>query len=102
MRNKLEFKILSLIFGIIIISIFASSAGVLYMVRSDMYSVAVDTLEGTSKVVMTELERSMISGNPEVTKELLYDLRKIEDSLEVIEVLNSEGREAFNPEAPIT
>jgi methyl-accepting chemotaxis protein len=102
MKNKLEFKILSLIFGIIIISIFVSSAIVLYMVRSDMYSVAIDALEGTAAVVMVELEQTMLSGDPAVTKKVLSNLRTIEDSLETIEVLNHEGREAFKQYAPIT
>jgi len=99
MREKLEFKILSLIFGVIVISILATSALVLYMVRSDIYHVSAERLESTSEVVTTGIEQTMLSGDPTVTRHLIEDLRNLE-GFDSIDVLDSEGREAFAKDAP--
>lgn len=96
MREKLEFKILSLVFGIIIISILAASVFILYAVRSDVYSMAIERLEGTSKVIMAGIEQTMLSGEPDMTKHLIEDLRSLE-GLDNIDVFDAEGRKAFSP-----
>ncbi len=101
MREKLEFKILSLIFVVIIISIFVTSAVVLYMVRSDIYSITTERLKGTSAVVMKGVERTMVSGDPEITRKLVKELRALE-GFESLNVYNAEGREAFVRNAPAT
>lgn len=101
MKEKLEFKILSLIFGIIVISILATSVLVLYVVRSDVYSVAKQRLEGTADVIVRGIEETMLLADNSVTKNLVADIREVE-GFESIEVFNSEGRKAFEPDSPVT
>jgi len=99
-KKKLEFKILSLIFGIIIISIVATSALVLYIVRADVYSVASDRLQGTAGAITKSIEQTMLSGNSALTKSLVQDIRDAGGFH--AEVLNTDGREAFLINSPIT
>jgi methyl-accepting chemotaxis protein len=99
MKNKLEFKILSLIFGFIITSILATSAIVLYVVRSDVYAVAAERLMGTAGAITKSIEQTMLSGNAELTRMLVDDMRGI-SGIEA-EVFSSEGRIAFSPGSPI-
>ena len=81
MRNKLEFKILFTIICIIIVSIFVSSIGVLYVERSDIYAVARDRLKGTAGVITTGIEQTMISDDTNITRNFVSGLKIAEVSI---------------------
>jgi methyl-accepting chemotaxis protein len=100
MKEKLEFKIFStgaviLIIGVIIINIF-----VYRMEKSGVQSLSKERLAATSKIVTKAIEHSMVEGKAYVTERLVRDIKSLSD-FDYIEVYNSEGREAFNPNASI-
>ncbi len=95
MKQKLEYKILSVIFGIIVVSILVGSAVVLYVERADIYFVATERLGGSAGVIMKGIEHTMLTADPEVTRRLVKDLQGLE-GFESIEVYNAKGKEAFD------
>lgn len=101
MREKLEFKILGFGLAILVVGVILTSTLVALMVRANIYDLARDRIEGTTKVVTKSIEGTMLDGEAKVTKSLTRDLKNV-GGFEGIEVYNREGKEAFKKDAPAT
>jgi methyl-accepting chemotaxis protein len=101
MREKLELKILSLVVLLLLIGILAAGLMVLTIEKESLYSITKAGSEATADIVARNVERTMLEGRADVTKELMNDLKGA-SGIEEISVFNFEGREAFNRKAAPT
>ncbi|MDH4231031.1 MAG: phosphate/phosphite/phosphonate ABC transporter substrate-binding protein [Nitrospirota bacterium] len=99
MREKLELKILSLVVLLLLLGIVAAGFMVLTIEKESLYSISEAGSEATANVIAKDVERTMLEGRADLTKTMISDLRGA-SGIEEIAVLNFEGREAFNSEAP--
>lgn len=92
--DRLETKILGTIVIVLVIGCIFAITVVVYMEKSSLHELSdLRSLE-TAAIISKSIERTMLDGNPDVTKELLTDL-SMTQGIEGINVYNSEGREAF-------
>ncbi len=101
MREKLELKILSLVVLLLLTGILAAGFMVLTIEKESLYSISGTGSETTANVIAKDVERTMLQGRADLTKTLLDDLKSA-SGIEEIAVLNFQGREAFNSDAPAT
>ena len=101
MREKLELKILSIVVILLLVGISAASFMVLTIEKKSLYSLTEVGAEATAKIIARDIERTMLEGRPEIVREMLLDLKR-DSGIEDVSVLNFQGREAFNKEAPAT
>ncbi|MDP3296664.1 MAG: phosphate/phosphite/phosphonate ABC transporter substrate-binding protein [Thermodesulfovibrionia bacterium] len=97
MKLNLEVKIVGLVVGTLFIgSLCIGFFGVAF-IRGDIRDI-VDTYSNTAiSFIKYAIEETMVTGNAEVTKDLLKKKRS-EQSIESIVVFDAEGREAFSPD----
>lgn len=100
LKERLEFKILSVGFIILIAGVISVNLFVFFIVKGSINSLATDRLEASAKIITKGIEETMLDGRAEVTIKLIEDFKSI-SGFEVIEVFNHEGREAFKPDAPL-
>jgi methyl-accepting chemotaxis protein len=98
MKQKLELKVVGLMFIILTGGVIVTSLLVLNMQKRDIQDISRDRLVGTAKVISSGIELTMLEGRAEVTRDMVEELRMV-SGFQSINVLNSEGREAFNPAA---
>jgi methyl-accepting chemotaxis protein len=101
MREKLELKILSLVVALLLAGICAAGFMVLTIEKKSLYSITKAGSEATANIIVKDVERTMLEGRADLTKALVHDLKGI-GGVEDISVMNYEGREAFNRDAPAT
>ncbi len=101
MREKLELKILTIVSVLLLVGISAASFMVLTIEKKSLYSITGTGAEAMAKIVAKDVERIMLEGRADRTKTLVDDLKSA-SGIEKIVVLNFQGREAFNKEAPAT
>ncbi|MBI4823213.1 MAG: phosphate/phosphite/phosphonate ABC transporter substrate-binding protein [Nitrospirae bacterium] len=100
LKERLEFKILSVGFVILIVGVITVSLFVFFIVKDSIKSIAEDRLKASAMLITKGIEETMLDGKAEVTVNLIKDFKAISD-FEGIEVYNHQGREAFKPDAPI-
>lgn len=100
MKEKLEFKILGIGLGILAVGVVLAAVLAVLVAKTDIYSLAKDRLEATTRVITMGIEETMLAGEAGVTRALVNDLKTV-SGFEVIEVYNKEGRKAFKPDAPL-
>lgn len=98
MKGKLEFKMFSLGTVIMVVAVILINGFVLWIEKDDIYSLSMDRLAATARVITKGLEHTMLEGKPEHTKSFVLDLKST-GGFESIEVFDSEGKEAFKPGA---
>ena len=101
MREKLELKILTLVVVLLLIGICTAGFMVMTIEKSSLYSITEASSESTAKIIAKDIERTMIEGRADITKQLLQDL-KGEGGAEEIALVNYEGRPAFEKGTPPT
>lgn len=101
MREKLELKILSLVVILLLIGIIVAGFMVMTIEKKSLYSLTESSSELTANIIAKDVERTMLEGRADVTKTLVDDLKTV-SGIEDLAVLNFEGREAFNKNAPAT
>ncbi len=101
MRERLELKILAIVGVLLLAGIAAASFMVMTIEKKSLYSITGAGAEAMAKIVAKDVERVMLEGRADLTKTLVDDLKGA-SGIEKIVVLNFQGREAFNKEAPAT
>ncbi len=101
MRKSLEFKVLALVAGMLLVVALISGFVTAYVQRMTLFSITESSTETTAHVILENIEVSMLEGKADFTRESVARLKKIK-GMEEITVVNSEGREAFNPSSPVT
>lgn len=101
MRATLEIKILTLVAALLLIGVVAAGFMVMTIEKSSLYGITESSSEATANIIAKDVERTMIAGRADITKELLNDLKNT-GGVKEISVLNYEGRAAFEKGAPAT
>ncbi len=94
MRKSLEFKVLAAVAVILMLGAVFGGVITTYIQTRTLYSVAESSSKNTARIVLKEIETTMLEGKAEITRALVKSLREIRE-LEVIDIFDSEGREAF-------
>ncbi len=93
MREKLELKIVIMVFLMLIIGVVFAVLSSLRLERNDMYSVARERSVDMARLVSKSIERSMVEADSDFTKSLMDELKTV-GGFE-LNVFNSQRREAF-------
>lgn len=101
MRKSLEFKVLAVVAGMLLVVALISGFISAYIQKRTLFSVTESGASTTALVVLDNIEESMIEGKADITRLSVAHLKQIK-GMEEIRVVNSEGREAFNPTSQIT
>lgn len=99
MRERLELKILILVVVLLLIGIFAAGFMVMTIEKSSLYSITEAGSESTAKVIAGDVERTMLEGRADITRQLVRDLKGT-GGVEEISLVNHEGRSAFEKGMP--
>ena len=100
-RDKLEFKIFGAGFVILILGIILINLVVLSKQRKEIYEIGDQKLVAVSELIRANIESAMLTGQPSAAALALPAYKKIK-SLDSVTVYNWQGREAFNPQSPVT
>ncbi|UCG78765.1 MAG: phosphate/phosphite/phosphonate ABC transporter substrate-binding protein [Nitrospirota bacterium] len=92
--ERLENKVLAVILVILLAGCVFAITVVIKMERNSLHAVTDVRAEETAIVISKSIERTMLNGDPEVTRALVHDLLTSK-GVEDIGVFNSAGREAF-------
>jgi phosphate/phosphite/phosphonate ABC transporter binding protein len=101
MRKRLEFKVLAIVAGMLLVVALISGFISAFIQESAVLDVTQSGAKTTAQVVLNNIEASMLAGKADVARKSVEEMKKI-SGMEEIDVINSEGREAFNPGAPVT
>ncbi|MCE5194729.1 MAG: methyl-accepting chemotaxis protein [Nitrospiraceae bacterium] len=101
MREKLELKIIVTVLVMGLISTFLAGLMTIYIERKNLFDIVQLSTETTADIIAKNVQRTMLEARPDITKTLINDMREL-SSVEDIGVVNAEGREAFNKNAPKT
>ncbi len=99
MREKLELKILSLVVALLLIGIISAGFMVMVVEKRSLYNLTETSSELAANIIAKNVERTMLEGRADVTKTVVDEIKAV-SGLEDLLVLNFEGREAFNKDAP--
>jgi methyl-accepting chemotaxis protein len=94
MRKSLEFKVLAALGVTLLLGGVFGGVITVYMQMGTLYNVSESAGRNAAKIVLKEIETTMLAGQAEVTRSLVKSLREIGE-LEVINIFDSEGKEAF-------
>lgn len=97
MKERLIFKITAVIVSILLVGITVAIAISVIFVRADIFDIAQKYSDTTASIVAKDIEETMITANPAITRRLIDSYKGIK-GIESILVLSPEGREAFNKE----
>ena len=75
MRERLELKILTLVVVLLLIGILAAGFMVMTIEKSSLYSITAAGSESTAKVIAGDVERTMIEGRADITRQIVQDLK---------------------------
>lgn len=99
MREKLEMKIILGVSIMFLIGIVMAGLMTIMIERKNLYDAVELNSETAAAIIAKDIERTMIEARPDITKAMINDMRGL-SSIEDIHVVNFEGREAFNKDAP--
>ncbi|HET6516132.1 MAG TPA: phosphate/phosphite/phosphonate ABC transporter substrate-binding protein [Thermodesulfovibrionales bacterium] len=100
MKKSLEIKVVGIVAGMVLAFGLVAGLMSLYIQRATVLSMTGSSSETTARVVHGEISLAMLEGKADVIRESVANLKKI-STVEEITVVNSEGREAFNPNSPV-
>ena len=98
MRKSLEFKILAALAVILLLGAVFGGFITAYMQTETLQSVSESAGKNAARMVLRQIETTMLEGRAEVTRSLVKSLREVGE-LEVIDIFDSEGKEAFTDHA---
>ncbi len=101
MRKRLEFKVLAIVAAMLLTVALLSGLISAYIQKDTVLDITQSGTETTARMVLDNIETTMLAGKADVTRKNVEDMKQIR-GMEAITVINSEGREAFKPDAPIT
>ena len=94
MRKSIEFKVLAAVAVVLLLGAVFGGFITVYIQKGTLYSVTESASRNTAKIVLKEIETTMLEGKTEVTRALVKSLKEISE-LAVIHIFDSEGKEAF-------
>jgi methyl-accepting chemotaxis protein len=94
MRKSLGFKVLAAVAAVLLLGAVFGGFITVYLQTGTLYNVSESAGKNTAKIVLKEIETTMLEGRAEVTRALVKSLREIQE-LEAIDIFDSEGKEAF-------
>lgn len=98
MFEKLELKIIAVVVSLMLIGICIAGYMVYTIERGTLYSITDTSSEATAEIISKDVERTMLAGQAEVTKQIIGDIKGVH-GVEDISVLFHTGRPAFEPNA---
>jgi phosphate/phosphite/phosphonate ABC transporter binding protein len=98
--EKIEIKIMGGGFLILAIGIVVITLGVMSWQKKDVLALAEDKLMLAGDIIQADIEKTMATGNSDISKLLLPEMKKLK-GMEGVTVYNSSGKEAFQPDAPV-
>ncbi len=101
MREKLELKIVISVLVMLLVSVVLAGTMTILMGKSTLYGVTRENSETTAAIIKKDIEMTMQENRPDLTKKLIDGLRGTAGITD-LHVVNSEGREAFWKDAPLT
>lgn len=101
MREKLELKIVISVLVMLLVGVVLAGAMTILMGKSTLYGVTRENSETTAAIIKKDIEMTMQENRPDLTKKLIDGLRGTAGITD-LHVVNSEGREAFGKDAPLT
>jgi phosphate/phosphite/phosphonate ABC transporter binding protein len=99
MSDRIEVKILTLVAVLLIAGILAAGFMVITVEKSTLYRITEESSKTTADIIAKNVQRTMLDGRSDLTKELLRDMRGV-SATEQIMLLNWAGRMAFDKSAP--
>ncbi|HAM50036.1 MAG TPA: hypothetical protein DCP92_04840, partial [Nitrospiraceae bacterium] len=99
MKKSLETKAILLVGGMLFSVALLSGLIAVSIQRRTLFSVTETSAEVTAGVVFEDIRNTMLEGKADLTKQSLAQLKNIA-GVEEINVINAEGRTAFQPESP--
>jgi phosphate/phosphite/phosphonate ABC transporter binding protein len=102
-KERLELKYMIFVIALLVVGILWS--GILsFFVRNNLYSTAEENLDATATIVAIDITRAMhesVDKKASIAKEIVEGLKTVK-GIEAIKILNAQGKEAFNKNAPVT
>ena len=95
MRERLELKILTLVLILLIIGVVAAGIMVLTIEKNSLYSITTSSLDSTANIIAMDINRIMLEGKADVTKELLAEMKE-QKGIEEISIIHYDGHYAFS------
>lgn len=99
MRKRLEFKILSIVIGLLIIGNIAAAIMAVSIQKKTIHTLTTSANNALSGVVLKNIETTMLEGKADITMRILNNIKDLK-GLEGIAVYDLDGREAFKPGSP--
>ncbi len=93
MREKLELKIVAIVFLMLVVGVLIAVTFSIRLERDDMYSVARERLVSMARLVSTSIERTMVEADADFTRNLIDEIKSV-SGFELM-VYNNKMREAF-------
>ena len=101
MRGKLELKIIITVLAMLLIGVIIAGTMTMLIEKSTLYGITRENSETTAAIIKKNIEMTMLENRPDLTKKLIDSLRGT-SGISDLHVVNSEGREAFEKDAPAT
>ncbi|MCX5717328.1 MAG: phosphate/phosphite/phosphonate ABC transporter substrate-binding protein [Nitrospirae bacterium] len=101
MREKLELKIIISVFVMLLVGVVLAGTMAMLIEKSTLYGITRENSETTATIIKKDIEMTMLENRPDLTKKLIDSLRGTAGIAD-LHVINSEGREAFKKDVPVT
>ncbi|MDP2278289.1 MAG: methyl-accepting chemotaxis protein, partial [Nitrospirota bacterium] len=101
MREKLELKIIISVLVMLLVGVVIAGTMTMFIEKSTLYGITRENSETTAEIIKKGIEMTMMENRPDLTKKLIDSLRGTAGIAD-LHVVNSEGREAFKKDAPVT
>lgn len=92
--GRLDYKILGVVVAVLLVGCLVAIGVVVTLQRNALYEISEKRTTQTADIIATDLERSMIEGNADVTRAMVSDYGSV-DILSRIEVVGETGKVAF-------
>lgn len=99
MKKRLEFKILSVVVGLLIIGNILATIMAVSIQKKTIHTLTDSANNALSGILLKNIETTMLEGKADITMRILNNIRGLK-GLEDIGVYDLSGREAFKPDSP--
>ncbi|HBU05950.1 MAG TPA: hypothetical protein DEA95_05105 [Nitrospiraceae bacterium] len=101
MRKKLELKIIISVLGMLLVGVVIAGVMTMLIQESTLNGITKENSETTVAIIKKDIEMTMMENRPDLTRKLIDSLRGCA-GIAGLHVVDSEGREAFRKDAPVT
>lgn len=101
MRKRLEFKILSVVIGLLIIGNITAAIMAVSIQKKTIHTLTTSANNALSGVVLKNIETTMLEGKADITMRILNNIKDLR-GLEGMAVYDLDGKEAFKQGSPAT